>query len=73
MTPEKAAQSLKRARDRLSRDNAANHERFRRSLYAIQEACEHDWKKSTDLYQNGIRGEWECAACGVVSDKNPST
>jgi len=71
MTHEQAAKSVKRARDRLTRETSTCHERYRRSLYRIQAKCQHNWQKCLIKYEAG-KQYWQCFACGVVSKKNPS-
>ena len=70
MTHEQAAKSVKRARDRLTRETSACHERYRRSLYRIQAQCQHNWQEC--VIHDGSGKHWQCFACGVVSKKNPS-
>jgi hypothetical protein len=69
MTPEKAAKSVQRARERLNRETSTCHERYRRSLYRIQSQCEHSWAQCVSEYKSGTY--WQCLSCKVVSDKNP--
>jgi len=68
MTPEKAAQSLKRARDKFNRELSDAHERYRRSQYRIQSQCEHIWEPRSRPGKG-----WVCTACMAQADKKPST
>lgn len=72
MNTDEARKRAKLAHDRLASENSVNLERFRRAMYKIQSACEHDWEERHDGVWMGVPVTWLCTACGVVSDKNPT-
>jgi hypothetical protein len=69
---DEARKRTKLAHDRLASENSVNLERFRRVMYKIQSACEHDWDERHDRAWLGEPVTWMCSACGVVSDKTPT-